>query len=40
MRCTCSHKKTSHHYLLLIGDNTGRCLSNKCSCTAYEEDTE
>lgn len=38
--CTCGHAKTSHHYLMLIGDNTGRCLSLKCTCEVYEEESE
>lgn len=38
MICTCGHKKTSHHYLMIVGDNTGKCLSNRCPCKLYEEE--
>ena len=40
MGCTCSHKRLSHTYIPMIGDNTGRCLAPRCSCTAYQEENE
>lgn len=36
--CTCGHGKTCHHYIRLVGDNSGRCLSRGCTCDIYEED--
>lgn len=35
--CTCGHPKRNHHYIRLVGDNTGKCLSRGCGCTIYEE---
>lgn len=35
--CSCGHKKGRHHYLRLVGDNTGECLCRGCDCTIYTE---
>lgn len=35
--CTCGHKKLSHRYIALIGDNSGECLALNCKCEIYEE---
>lgn len=41
--CVCGHKKISHRYLALIGENSGECLAlvffktKKCACEMYEE---
>ena len=35
--CTCGHKEMSHRYLPLIGDNSGDCLAQKCSCKIFEK---
>lgn len=36
--CACGHKKNHHHYIRLVGDNTGMCLYRECECSIYEED--
>ena len=37
--CVCGHKKLSHRYLALIGENSGECLARDCNprCEIYEE---
>lgn len=37
--CVCGHPKLNHHYLMIIGDNVGRCLKRKqnCECKMFEE---
>ena len=37
MTCTCDHKRLSHRYIPLVGDNTGECLARDCTCEIYEE---
>lgn len=35
--CICGHQKRHHHYLNLVGDNTGKCIARDCSCDIYKE---
>lgn len=34
--CTCGHRAMVHHYHLLTGYNSGKCLIRDCECTIYE----
>ena len=36
--CVCGHQQTNHHYIRLVGDNTGRCLHKRCDCTIFDEE--
>ncbi len=35
--CACGHKRGNHHYIRLVGGNTGECLLRGCSCEIFEE---
>ena len=33
----CGHKRGNHHYIRLVGDNSGGCGNRNCPCDMYEE---
>lgn len=35
--CICGHRKGLHHYIRLVGDHSGECLTRWCDCSIYEE---
>lgn len=38
MKCQCGHRKISHRYLALIGDNSGECLALNCECEQFKKE--
>lgn len=38
--CSCGHPKRNHHYLIVVGDNSGRCLSRRCTCPIYDKENQ